>query len=81
MQMGSGSPEAFVPVLCMQNASSKKSEKSLVPASIQRNANFPTVAKQMRRFSGSRGGAVRRDVLAAADTDVASEEESDHAAW
>ena len=53
---------------------------SLVLASIQGSANFPTAAEQMRRRVGARGGADRQDVLVAAHADVSSGELSGHAA-
>ena len=81
MQMGGGSPEASVSALRVQIASLAKSEECLVSASFHGNVNFSTAATKMRRLPGSYRGAVRQDVLVAADVDMSSEEGSDHAAW
>ena len=79
MQLGGDSTGAFVASLCAQNASPSKSEKSLELASFLGNVNLSRVAGQTRRLFGSCGGAARQDFLVAADEDLSSEVESDHA--
>ena len=81
VRMGGDFPEAFESGLLTQSASSWKSDESPVLASFQGNRDFATVAKQMRRFFGSRGGAARLRALAAADADWFSRGKGDHAAW
>ena len=80
MVMGPGFPDAFVSVLCMQNAALTQNEKTLVLASLGNALAFPQVSAQMRRLSGPRGYASRQDVLVARDTDTVSEKE-DSEAW
>ena len=73
VQIGGGSPGAFISALCMQNASFTKSEESPVFDGTQGSVNYTTAARQMRRLFGSRGGAARQGILVAAATDVSSE--------
>ena len=65
----------------MRNAALSKNEKSLVSARIQGTSAFTAEARQMRRLFGSCGSAASQDVLFAADVDLSSENESNHAAW
>ena len=49
MVMGSGFPDEFASVLCMQAASFLRTEKSLSLVGVQGALFSPAVAKQMRR--------------------------------
>lgn len=55
MQIDGAFTEAFVSVLRMQNAAPKRSDRSPTLASVQGNAVFPAVARQMGRLSGPCG--------------------------
>ena len=79
MVMGSGSPDEFVSILCMQNAALSENEASLALAGMRNTLASPEVVRRMRRLFGPCGMAVRQDVLMAADLDAALEEK-DYAA-
>ena len=65
MQVGAGFLEAYVLVLCLQNAALSHPEKSLALASSQRGLAFSDVATTARRLFGCLGGAAGQDFLAA----------------
>ena len=52
-----------------------------VPKNARRNSGFPAVAKQLRRLFGPCAGAVRQDVLAAAEVDAFSGDDVDDESW
>ena len=64
-------------MLRIKYAPLRRPEKSPASASVQGNAEFPAVAKQMRRPSDPCASAARQDVLVAADLDAPSEGEND----
>ena len=72
MQIGCGFPGVSVPVLRMMDAPLAKFAESPVSASFQGDVNLPSAAEHLRRLLGPRVGAVRRDVLMAADMDLSS---------
>ena len=72
--------ESYVPVFCMQNASSSKSEKSLI-LDIQGNFGFPAVAEEMRRLFGPGCGAARQDASVATAVGMSSGAGGAFAAW
>ena len=80
MAIGSGRPDEFAPMLCVQNAPLSKNGESLALASIQNTVASPLVANRMRRLFGLFGNAARQDVLLAAYLDAVSEE-GDFAPW
>ena len=80
IQIGRDYPEQFASVLCMQDASFPRPEKSFILTGVQGNFAFPLAAKQMRRLLGPCVGAARRDVPVSADMDASSEEEADYGA-
>ena len=56
-----GAPiEVFAPLLCMQNASLARPEKSLALTIVQGYFGISAVAQQMRRLFGPCVGAARR---------------------
>ena len=75
-----GPHEEFVLTRRTQDAASPKNEKSPVLATIQGTLALIAAAKRMRRLYGSRGGSARQDGSVAADADLSSEDEDDHAA-
>ena len=77
LQMDGSSPETFVSILCMQNASLARTDKSLVLASAQGTLGTVAVAWQVRRLSWRAGGAVQRDVLASTEVEEESKDTSD----
>ena len=79
--MAGGFLEESAAAQCMRNAALSGNEKSLVSARIQGALALAAAAKQMRRLFGYRGSAARQDVLVAADADVSSWDENEHAAW
>ena len=72
--------ESYVLVFCMQNASSSKSEKSLI-LDYQGNFGFPAVAEEMRRLFGPGCGAARQDASVATAVGMSSVAGGDFAAW
>ena len=78
--LGPGYPDAFVSVLCMQNAALPNNGKTAVLASLGDTLAFPRASAQMRRHFGPCGNASRQDVMAAQEMDAVSEEE-DYDAW
>ena len=76
--MGGAFPDAFVSILCMQNAALSRRGKSTSPASVQGSSDFPIAAKQMRRLFDPCGGPARQDVLTATDWGMESDEEDFH---
>ena len=72
--------ESYVLVFCMQNASSSKSEKSLI-LDYQGNFGFPAVAEEMRRLFGPGCGAARHDASVATAVGTSSGAGDDFAAW
>ena len=63
MQPGGTSPEASVVVLCLQNASVSRHERSLVLASAHGRLGIWEVVQQMRRLRGPLGIAGIQGVL------------------
>ena len=55
MEMGTGSPAQFTPVLRMDNAAVPRHAKSLVMARCQKSLRFEDVSANLRRLFGSRG--------------------------
>ena len=78
--MGTGYPDEFVSVLCIQNAALSKNERQLVIASVGSSLAFGHVSAQMRRLFGNIGSSQSMDVLVAQDMDQVSEED-DFEAW
>ena len=78
--MGTGFPDEFASVLCIQNAALSKTEKQLVVASVGSSLVFGNVAAQMRRLFGNMGSSQNMDVLVTQDVDQASDED-DFEAW
>ena len=63
-------PDTFVSILCMRNDFLSRSDKWLALADVQGDLGLAAVERQMERLFGPPDGAVRRDVLAAAKSDV-----------
>ena len=80
MSMGTGFPDEYVSVLCLQNASLSKHERQLVMAGVGSSFNFLNVTAQMRRLFGNVGSLQNQDALVAQDLDDVSEED-DIEAW
>ena len=77
---GVGSPDEFVSVLRISNASLSKNERQLVVASVGSSLRFGIVTEQMRRLFGNIGSAQTGDVLVAQGLDQVSDED-DFEAW
>ena len=80
MRVGAASPEAFVPMLRMQNAFLPRPGKSRSLVGVQGDPGWST-RWRMRRLVGLCGGAARRDVLVGPDFDVSSGDEDDFEKW
>ena len=74
--IGGPFPDAYVPILRMQNAALSRNEKLLLLASVHWSLDFPIAATQMRRLFKTSGSPARQDDLAATDFDMKSEEEA-----
>ena len=61
----------------MQNAALPPEEKPLASASVQGDLGSPAAPREMRRLLVPHGGAVRRDVLVAADVAASSHGDAD----
>ena len=70
-------PEAFTSILCLQNASLPRPEKSLVLASSWRRLGVAAAGSQMRRLLGPTDNGVRQDVLMAKGDESKSQTLSD----
>ena len=77
MLMGGPSPKTFGSILRMQETSLSRTDKSLVSVSAQGDWRMASVETQRRRFFGSAGNVVRRDVLAATDMGQKADNASD----
>ena len=75
-----GFPEHVISSLRLQNAGLSRQEKSLALASSQKSLTFMGVAASMRRLFGSRGGAIRQNVLITQDVEGPFGRESDQGA-
>ena len=62
-EMDNGFPEQVATKLRMHSAAPSRCEQTPVIASSRRSLGFMGVAANLRRFSGSRGGGSRQDVL------------------
>ena len=67
MQPGGNFPEAFAAVLCLQNASLYRHEKSQVLVSTHGHQGKLTIAQQTRRLRGPMESAGKQDFLFAGD--------------
>ena len=70
-------PEAFTPILCLQNASLPRPKKSLVLASPWGRLGVAAAGSQMRRLLGPMDNGVRQDVLMAKGDEGKSQALSD----
>ena len=70
VRVGGVSAEAFASVICAQNASPSRPEKSPALPSVQGNLGISAVARQMCRLSGPREDVARQDVWVATDVDA-----------
>ena len=76
MPMGTGFPDEFASVLCIQNANLTKSERQLVMSGLSSSLDFGSVSAHMRRLFGNVGSAQNQDALVTPDFDTASDEEN-----
>ena len=82
IQSGFQSPDAFVSVLCMHNASLSTSQKYLIMASVQGSLDFGLVSKQMRQISHPRGIVKKEDILqVTTEGDGSDEKDLSYEAW
>ena len=67
--MGGSLPDTCVSILRALNAPLSLTDKSLVLASVRGNLGMAAEARKLKRLLGPMGDAVRRDILAATDTE------------